>query len=350
MTPNRTAASSSPPGRRTNPAGEEVDADIDLPALQSIPVPSFALEDGTALGPLEQGYRVFGRMAPRKDNVVLALHSLTGDTDVTAWWPGVVGPGQVLDPARWAVVAPNLLGSCYGTTPLVPVPEGKTAPVVTPRDQARFIAPLLDHLGVQKVALVTGGSLGGMVAMEWAATFPQRARAAVVYAAPAAHSAQAMGWNHLQREAVRLGGTEGLALARMVGMMIYRTGSEFGQRFHRNRTPDGEFQVRSYLNHHGEKLKERFDAAAYTLLLEAMDAHDVGRGRGGVCPALRAFPGVLVGVGIPGDILYPAHEVKEWAREGGARYREIHALEGHDSFLTRPGQVSEILAEALKAA
>ncbi len=309
-------------------------------------LPRFELESGTVLEDVVQAYYLDGELNERRDNLVVVFHALTGSADAVGdWWSPIVGPGKVIDTRRYAVLCANLLGSCYGTT--YASPASGERPVITTRDMARLIGELIDALGIESVALGVGGSLGGMVALEWAATFPDRTRAVVSFAAPAAHSAQAIGWNHVQRRAIEVAGVEGLAIARMIGMLIYRTADEFEQRFGRERRPDGRFQAQSYLDHHGAKLVARFDVASYLTLLDAMDAHDVGRGRGGVGPALRAFRGRLVGVGIPGDLLYRDADVRAWTGIAGAEYREIRTIHGHDAFLLEPEQVEDILREVL---
>jgi homoserine O-acetyltransferase len=309
-------------------------------------VHGFRLESGDVLDEVVQGYRLWGTLNEERDNLVVVFHALTGSPDAADWWRGVIGPGLAIDTTRHAVVCANLLGSCYGT--VAPWQRDGTAlSPVTPRDQARLIRALVDELGAASVALATGGSLGGMVALEWAALFPERARSVVVFAAPAAHTASAIGWNHVQRTAIRAGGAQaGLALARMVGMLTYRTGDELERRFGRREGVEG-FAVRDYLSRHGERLVERFDAAGYLTLLDAMDAHDVGAGRGGIGAALGAVRGRLIGVGIPGDLLYSEKDVRRWTDEAGAEYREIHSEHGHDAFLLEPDQVGALLAEVL---
>jgi homoserine O-acetyltransferase len=304
----------------------------------------FELESGHAIEGVEQAYTLAGELSRDRDNLVVLFHSLTGGPDPAGWWPRVVGPGRAIDTRRYAVLGTNLLGSCYGTT------RPPRDVVVTPRDMARLARRLVDSLGVESVALASGGSLGGMVTLEWAASYPGLTRVAVVFAAPAAHTAQAIALNHIQREALRLGHEDGLALARMAAMISYRTSVELGGRFGRDRRPDGRFQVASYLEHHGAKLVERFDARAYRTLLDAMDAHDVARGRGGaVGPALSAFRGELLGVGIPGDRLYEPDAVRSWTRAAGCAYTEIRSVHGHDAFLLEADQVAEILRGALRA-
>ena len=315
-------------------------------ALQRQRTPRLELECGAVLTDVVQAYHLDGALSPARDNLVLVFHALTGSADAAGdWWRELVGPGRAIDTRRYAVLCANLLGSCYGTTGPA---DGGDFPPVTPRDQARLIHHLLDGLGIEQVALATGGSLGGMVALEWAAQQPARARAVVAFAAPAAHTARAIAWNHVQRRAIEAGGPVGLEVARMVGMMTYRTPAEQSARFGRRREADGGWAIGSYLDHHGRKLRDRFDVRSYLALLGAMDAHDVGRGRGGVAAALRPLGDRLTGVGIPGDRLYGAEDVRAWVEAAGGHYREIHSTRGHDAFLLEPGQVGEILAEALR--
>lgn len=305
----------------------------------------FALESGEVLRDVEQAYALAGDLNEAGDNLVVVLHSLTGAPETFAGWsPYVVGPGRPIDTDRYAVLCPNLLGSCYGTTHAAGAGE---LPAITTRDQARLVARLVDELEVPQVALVAGGSLGGMVALEWAATLPHRARTVAAFAAPAAHTAWGIGWNHIQRRIVEALGDDGLGIARMVGMLTYRTHEELAERFGRADAHDDGFAVRSYLSHHGRKLVARFVRESYLALLDAMDSHDVGRGRHGVGPALGAFPGRLVGVGITEDLLYTNDEVRQWTRAAGAEYREISSDHGHDGFLIETGPVGAILRELL---
>lgn len=332
------------------------------------------LPSGLELEVVDQAYRLDG--TPRSDgsNVILLFHSLTGTPDPRDWWGELVQPGGVLDPARWALLTPNLLGSCYGTRARVrsdaepgeePWPEvrgeaegevrsqlpgpGFEGCEVGVRDMVYLTALLLDRLGIERVRLTSGGSLGGMASLEWAASFPERASAAVVFAAPAAHPAQAIGFSRIQRALLRLGGpVEGLKLAREAAMLTYRTAREMEARFGRQRREDGLFQVESYLERHGEKLAARFHPESYRLLLNAMDAHDVAEGRGSVEHALAGYPGDLTGVGIPGDLLYRPRDVKRWTEAVGARYREIRSPRGHDAFLIEMDQTGAILAEVLE--
>jgi len=308
---------------------------------RTLRVRSFPLDSGLEVAELTQAYHLYGRLNARRDNAVFVFHSLTGNALAAEWWQGVVGPGCAIDTERFAVFCPNLLGSCYGTRGL---PSGTA---VTPRDMARLAARLLEAHDVRSVALVTGGSLGGMVALEWAVQLPAVTRAAVAFGAPAAHSAFAIGYNHVQRRALELGGEAGFALARMAALLTYRTAPEFEARFGRETRADGLFQVQSYLDYQGDKLVARMDPASYRTLIDAMDAHDVGRDRGGIAAALQPCGASLYGVGITGDLLYPPAEVQAWVAAAGGHYRELESTHGHDAFLLEPQAVNEILREAL---
>ena len=315
--------------------------------LRFAQLPPFPLECGEQLPHATVAYHLDGEINAARDNVILVLHALTGTADAAGdWWKGIVGPGCAIDTDHYAVLSPNLLGSCYGTSG--PADAGERFPAVTTRDMARALGVLLEALGIPRVALVTGGSLGGMVALEFVASFPGRAESAVVFAAPAAQSAAAIGWVHVQREALRVGGVEGLKLARQVAMLTYRTPDGLRERFGRLRGAGGAFSVQEWLWAHGAKLDARFDRASYGALLDAMDSHDIGRGRGGTGERLRESGARLTGVGIPGDQFYPADEVQEWVRAAGGTYRTIVSDHGHDAFLIEHARVGAILAEALR--
>lgn len=316
-------------------------------ALRSISIPGLPLDGGMEIRDVRVAYHLDGVISPRRDNVVLVLHALTGSADAVGdWWRDVVGVPVGIDTTRWAVLAPNLLGSCYGSTG----PQaGEPFPPLTVRDLARALAVLLERLAIPRVALVTGGSLGGMVALEFAASFPGRADRAVVFAAPARLGAGAVAWSHTQREALRAGGAEGLALARAIAMLSYRTAESFAGRFDRRRGTSGAFAVQEWLVHHGKALAARFSPESYRTLIDVMDSHDVGGERGGVGERLRASGTHFTGVGIPGDLFCPAEEVRSWVAAAGGEYRELSSSHGHDAFLIEQVQVATILAESLSA-
>ncbi|MGZ3556992.1 MAG: homoserine O-acetyltransferase family protein [Gemmatimonadaceae bacterium] len=308
----------------------------------------FELESGEVLHHVEQAYFLDGTLNEARDNLAVVFHALTGSADAVGdWWRDVVGPERALDTNRYAVLCTNLLGSCYGTTGPSD-PARRPFPDVTTRDMARLVGELVQWLQVPSIALAIGGSLGGMVAMEFAATYPAFARNVVVLAAPAEHPASAIAWSHIQRRAIAAAGEEGLEIARMIAMMTYRTAGELADRFGRDEHEEGGFSVERYLSRQGEKLRARFDVHTYLTLLAAMDSHDVGRGRGGVASALGRVRGKIIGVGIPGDLLYdPELDVRRWTEVAGAEYREIESPKGHDGFLLEAEQVSSLVCEVL---
>jgi len=337
------------------------------PGTQIMDLPGdWRLESGARLFHVQVAYRTWGRINASGSNGVVVCHALTGSADADDWWHGMFGAGKALDPDRDFIVCQNILGSCYGTTgPTSPMPGaqrgyGPDFPEVTIRDMVAVQSAVLTRLGVRRVAMVIGGSLGGMQALEWAVMAPDRVAAAVPIATSAAHSAWCIAWSEAQRQAIRAdpewrGGlyapdrppAAGLAAARMVAMCTYRTRESFQDRFGR-RPQDGTgiFAVESYLRYQGEKLVRRFDANTYMTLTRAMDSHDLGRGRGGVEAALARIRAATLVVAIDSDVLYPPVEQEELARGiPGARLATLHSRDGHDGFLIQTDELSAMVRE-----
>jgi homoserine O-acetyltransferase len=322
----------------------------------------FVLESGAILPDLVAAYRHDG--VPIGDGrQILVVHALTGSADAAGdWWAPLIGPGQVLDTDKFGIICMNLLGSRYGTSGPISrnvvtgKPYGRAFPRVTVRDQARAQWRLLDALGIGKLALAVGGSLGGMVALEVALERPGEISRVVPIAAPSRIGQLAVGWDNIQLELIDRLGMDGLELARQLAITTYRSEIDFEQRFAGRVEADGTPSIVSYLHHQGRKLLERFDEDTYRTLVWAMDTHDIGRDRGGAVAALRrlaAYGTRLTGVGIEGDILYGTNQVREMieaATAAGmdAAYREIHSTKGHDAFLVEWDQLTTILTEALK--
>ncbi len=324
----------------------------------------FAIGDGSVLPALRVAYRHDGP-GPDEAPQVLVVHALTGSADAAGdWWAPLIGRGRALDTTRVGVLCANLLGGCYGTTgptspdPATGEPYGEAFPAVSTRDQARAQWALLDALGIHRLALVTGGSLGGMVALEVALERPGAVGSVLAMAAPAATGALAVAWNGIQLELVRRLGPDGLDLARRLAMTTYRSEADFERRFGRSAEPDGTPSITSYLAYQGRKLVARFDPLAYRVLVGAMDRHDAGAGRGGLGTALArlADHGVRVtGLGIEGDILYGPEQVRALTDAAGAagahaRYRELRSTKGHDAFLVEWDQLAEVVGQALAEA
>ncbi len=329
--------------------------------VETVSLGPFTLENGTTLPDLVTAYRHDGP-PPDAAPQVLVVHALTGSADAAGdWWETLIGEGRALDTGRVGIVCINLLGGRYGTTgptslhPRTGRPYGPAFPDVTVVDQARAQWALLDALGVDELALATGGSLGGMVALEVALARPDAIRHVAPIAAPAAIGPLAIAWNHLQLQLIDQLGLEGLSLARQLAMTTYRSETDFAERFGGSIEPDGRPSVVSYLDYQGDKLVDRFDPATYRILVGAMDTHDIARAHGGLVGALRSLgrAGVrLTGIGIEGDILYGPRQVRELVDAAGAagvlaRYREIRSNKGHDAFLVEWTQLTQLLEEAL---
>ena len=338
-----------------------------------------ALESGDRL-PVTVAYETWGSpqlVDGRVVNAVLVLHALTGDSHVageagphqptSGWWGEVVGPGKALDTDRWFVVAPNVLGGCRGTTgPASTAPDGRPwgsrFPAITVRDQVLVEALWAASLGIDRFACVVGGSMGGMRALEWLVGLPDRVASGVVLAVGAEASADQIGTQSTQITAISAdpewaggdyhggpGPVSGLGIARRIAHLTYRCADELEVRFGRAREADGvTYSVQSYLDHHADKLVGRFDAGSYVALTEAMNGHDVGRGRGGV-PAALASIAVPVGVGgITTDRLYPIAQQRRIADLiPDAQFVAIESGAGHDGFLVEAGAVSALIRGTL---
>ncbi|MGF1645959.1 MAG: homoserine O-acetyltransferase [Kineosporiaceae bacterium] len=347
------------------------------------------LDSGRRLPSVRMAYETAGALSPARDNAVLVLHALTGDSHLAGpagpahptpgWWDGLVGPGAALDTDRWFVVCPNVLGGCQGTTgPSSPAPDGRAwgsrFPRVTVRDQVRAEAALADALGVDRWALVLGGSMGGMRVLEWAVEHPDRVTRAIPLATTPAASADQIAWCSAQLAAIRSdphwnGGdyhdrpangrpSVGLGVARRIAHVTYRSAVELEQRFGRASQPGedpadgGRYAVESYLDHQAGKLAARFDAGSYVVLTEAMNSHDVGRGRGGVAAALGRVRADVAVVAVDSDRLYPVSQSEQIARHvpGARGPLVVRSTAGHDGFLVETSAVGEVVAESLAAA
>jgi homoserine O-acetyltransferase len=319
------------------------------------------LTNGATLPELTVAYRHDGP-PPGAAPQVLVVHALTGSADAAGdWWEPLIGEERAFDTRRVGVLCANLLGGRYGTTgptslhPRTGRPYGAGFPTVTTVDQALAQWRLLDALGIEELALTTGGSLGGMVALEVTLARPESVRHVAPIAAPAAIGPLAIAWNHLQLQLIEQLGLEGLSLARQLAMTTYRSEMDFAERFHGSLESDGRPSVVSYLDYQGDKLVDRFDPATYRVLVEAMDGHDIARPHGGLDGALRTLAQAgtrLTGIGIEGDILYGPRQVRSLVDAAGAagvpaRYREIRSTKGHDAFLVEWTQLTQLLEEAL---
>lgn len=353
---------------------------------------SFTTERGEELPVSRIAYETWGELNASRDNAVLVLHALTGDSHVrgpagpghptSGWWDEVVGPGAPIDTERWFVVAPNMLGGCQGSTgPSSIAPDGyewaSRFPYLTIRDQVAAQVRLTDALGIDVWAAVVGGSMGGMHALEWAVGAPDRVARVGVLSAPPVNTADQIALNSVQLEAVRIdpcfqggqyydaadgdGPNRGLALARRMALLNYRSPTELNQRFQRSwqssRDPlgqGGRFAVESYLDFHGNRFTRRFDANSYITLVEAMNSHDIGRGRGGVDDALARVTARALVLGIDSDRLFPIDGQHRIARGipralDGDSAVVLASDFGHDGFLIETGAVGAHLRRLLES-
>ena len=346
----------------------------------------FALDHGGRLHDVAIAYETWGELDATGSNAVLVCHAWTGDSHLAGpagrghptpgWWEGVVGPALPIDTERHFVVCANVLGGCQGSTgpasidPETGRPYGSAFPMITIRDMVRAQARLADHLGVERWLSVLGGSMGGMQVLEWAITYPERVQSIVPIATCAQATAQQIAWGAIGRRAIRLdprwrggdyydaspgdGPHEGLAIARMVAQVTFRSDNAFSDRFGRELAEDEHdqpglwqrFEVERYLDHHGVKLVRRFDANSYLVIGKAMDLHDVGKGRGGLESGIARIRVPTLVLGINSDILYPIYQQRQihqlLARNGTpTELVEIDSPHGHDAFLINVDQVAE---------
>ncbi|MEI7812521.1 MAG: homoserine O-acetyltransferase [Ignavibacteria bacterium] len=359
------------------------------------------LEAGGTIFPVNVAYQTYGSLNNEGTNAILICHALTGnahaagelsnaESDANAaddclkkysemnigkpgWWDNMIGPGKTFDTGKYFVICSNILGSCYGTTGPVSLNPGtskayqKDFPIVTVRDIVKVQYKLIRELGVNRLKTVTGGSLGGMQALEWAVMYPEIVESIIPIACPAKHSDWAIGFNETGRRAIindpeYNGGyyskqpSNGFELARMIAMITYRSDVSFNDKFrHEHINNKGSyydkanlFQVQNYLNYQGKKLVKRFDANAYITLSDVMDLHDITYGRAPLKDVLGAVKAKTLTIGISTDILYYPHEQKEIASLIPAgRYAEIDSPYGHDAFLIEFEQMNRIIREFL---
>jgi len=348
------------------------------------------LQMGGSLATGTLAYETWGRLNSAGDNAILVTHALTGDAHAhdsgrpddprAAWWNPLIGPQRPFDTERYFVICSNILGGCYGSTgpssldPTTGHPYGLRFPLITIRDMVKAQRILLASLGVRQLAAVTGGSLGGQQALEWALLYPEMVRKVVVIAATGALTAQAIAFSEVERQAIMAdprwqagayppgqGPEAGLAIARMLAMITYQSEEAMEMRFARHparhqqtHAPSGyhalggAFDVESYLYHQGEALVRRFDANSYLYISRAMDLYDVGTGHPSREAALRRLRSQALFIGIRSDFLFPALRVRQLAEQvnqlgGQARYIELDSPHGHDAFLKEWEQMAAAL-------
>ncbi|MBM7867344.1 homoserine O-acetyltransferase [Heliobacterium gestii] len=348
---------------------------------------AFVLESGSRLGPITVAYETYGVLNRERSNAILITHALTGDHHAAGkhhpaekapgWWDDLIGPGKSFDTNRFFIICSNVLGGCRGTTgpasvnPATGKPYGMDFPVYTVRDMVRVQKALVNHLGIERLLLVAGGSMGGMQVLEWGVNYPEMMDGLLPIATAGRTTAMGIAFNEIMRRTIMLdpawnggdyapgkGPAAGLAIARMLGMVTYRTDELFTARFGRRMTDnqarayydfDNRFEIESYLHYQGDKLVQRFDANSYIYLCKAMDLLDVGRGRGGFEKALASIAARTLFIGVDSDWLYPPVymiEMTEIMQKAGcaADYWELKSPHGHDAFLIEFERMRPVVA------
>jgi homoserine O-acetyltransferase len=320
----------------------------------------FQLENGATLPEATIAYRTYGTLAEDGGNVIWVFHALTANAAVEEWWSDLFGPGRLLDPERYFIVCANMLGSCYGSTnarsinPQTEEPYGKGFPLVTIRDMVHAHQELQAHLGIRKVQLGIGGSMGGQQVLEWAIMDQDLFVNICILASNAKHSPWGIAFNEAQRMAIAAdptlyeeredAGAAGLAAARAIAMLSYRNYRTYqGTQSETSEEKYDDFLASSYQRYQGKKLVDRFDVLSYLTLSKAMDSHNVGRNRAGVEEALKLIKAKALVIGIHSDVLFPVEEqVQIAAHIPQAQLELIDSTYGHDGFLIEYAEIERL--------
>ena len=353
------------------------------------PPAALALECGRELGPITLAYETYGELNERRDNAVLILHAFSGDAhaagyhegdDKPGWWDIMIGPGKAFDTERYLVICSNVIGGCRGSTgpssvsPETGRPYGLSFPVVTIRDMVEAQRHLIDHLGIERLLCVTGGSMGGMQALQWAISYPDRVALAIPIATTAHSSAQQVAFNEVGRKAIQsdpdwMQGDyygkaiphRGLALARMVAHITFLSDASMRQKFGRRLQDRAEygfdfvtdFEVESYLRYKGDSFVKRFDANSYLYLTKAMDYFDLSQGNGSVRNAFAGVKSRFLVISFSSDWLYPSYQSKEIVsalhyNNAEVVYSKLQTDAGHDAFLLESDALGRLISSFLQ--
>ncbi len=352
-----------------------------------VEIGSLITESGAVIDDVCIAVQRWGELSPSRDNVVVVLHALTGDSHINGpagpahptpgWWDGVAGPGAPIDTNRWCALATNVLGGCRGSTGPSSLarngkPWGSRFPLISVRDQVTADVAALAALGITDVAAVVGGSMGGARALEWLVSQPDKVRSGLLLAVGARATADQIGTQSSQIAAIKADPNwqdgdyyhtgnapdAGLDIARRFAHLTYRGETELDDRFANQAQGEedpvigGRYAVQSYLEYQGSKLVSRFDAGSYVALTEALSRHDVGRERGGIAAALRGCPVPVVVAGITSDRLYPLRLQQELADllPGCSALQIVDSIYGHDGFLVETDAVGQLVRQTLELA
>lgn len=346
------------------------------------------LDSGEALGPITLAYETYGKLNGDRSNAILILHALSGDAHAAGltpdgkvgWWDDCIGPGKAFDTDKYFVICSNVIGGCQGSTgpssidPKTGKPYALQFPVVTIGDMVRAQQHLIDHLGIDKLLAMAGGSMGGMQVLQWTVSYPERVRAALPLATTARHSPMLIAFSEVGRQAIYADpnwnagdyydGTRpntGLALARMIGHITYLSDESMHQKF--GRRLDGrehfgydfktDFAIEGYLHHKGSRFTERFDANTYLYITKAMDYFDLANGNGSLTKAFAKCAGIMyLVVSFTSDWLYPTYHSKEMVSAltgigADVTYCNLQSTWGHDAFLLEVETMTQLISDFL---
>ena len=356
--------------------------------VQKVQFESITLDCGQTLSPVEVAYEIYGDLNNDRSNAILIGHAFSGDAHAagiseedgrTGWWDNMIGPGRGFDTDRYCVISSNVLGGCQGTTgpsslnPATGKPYGSSFPFVTIADMARLQKMLVDHLGIERLLSVAGGSMGGMQVLQWVVDYPELVASTIPIATTLQHSAQQIAFNEVGRQAIMadpdwkggdyypgLGPQRGLAVARMIGHITYMSDESMHEKFGRRRRniagsedeSSGLFEVESYLRYRGGQFVSRFDANSYLTITRAMDSIDLSAGYGSLGDAFARSAARFLVVSFTSDWLYPSYQSQQIVRTLRSRnldvaYVELPSNHGHDAFLLEVGELTELMQQFL---
>ncbi len=362
---------------------------LDIVETNYLRLAEITLECGEKLGPITVAYETYGQLSEQRSNAILILHALSGDAHAAGfhkgdekpgWWDEMIGPGKAFDTSKYFIICSNVLGGCKGTSgpssvnPKTGKKYGLDFPVVSILDMVNVQRHLIDHLRIDRLLSVAGGSMGGMQALEWLVSYPQRLRSAIVIATAAKHSPQQIAFHEVGRQAITAdphwkngdyyGGpspAKGLSVARMVGHITYMSETSMAEKFGRRLSLNGSprkfsmnFEVEEYLRNRGDHFVKRFDANSYLYVTKAIDSFDVSRGKelSGVFKGIDAKVMILA---FKSDWLYPASQSREIVRACklagvDTTYCEIDSTYGHDAFLLEVEEETHLVKHFLQKA
>ena len=328
---------------------------------------TLTLESGKKLRGLEIAYQTYGKLNAKKDNVIWACHALTANSDVLDWWKGLFGNNDLFNPKEHFIICANIIGSHYGSTnplsinPVTGQPFYLSFPEFTVRDLVKAHELLADHLAVDQVKVLIGGSLGGQQALEWSIIEPHKFENLIVVATNAVHSPWGIAFNESQRMAITTdrtfyaqqpeGGLKGMKVARSIALLSYRTYDAYSStQIETDNDKTTNFRASSYQSYQGDKLCKRFNAYSYWYLSKAMDSHNVGRGRKSVADALALIKANTLVIGVENDVLFPISEQQLISSHiKDAEFHPINSAYGHDGFLIETDTLTNIIGNFLKS-